>query len=98
MCSAVDLSFVALGPEALGITTVVVDYALGPWVTIDEITRQRRAAVAWMLRHIGAHGGDPARVAVGGHSAGGHLAAMAWRRVGRTTTASPETRSPRRCW
>jgi arylformamidase len=45
-------------------------------VTIDEITRQARAAVAWTLRHIGAHGGDPARVAVGGHSAGGHLTAM----------------------
>ncbi len=45
-------------------------------MTIDEITRQCRAAVAWTLRHIGAHGGDPARVAVGGHSAGGHLSAM----------------------
>jgi len=74
--SAADHSFVALGPVALGITTVVVDYSLCPKVTIDEITRQCRAAVAWTLRHIGAHGGDPARVAVGGHSAGGHLSAM----------------------
>ena len=74
--SASDHSFVALGPVALGITTVVVDYALCPKVTIDEITRQCRAAVAWTLRHIGEHGGDPARVAVGGHSAGGHLSAM----------------------
>ena len=32
--------------------------------------------MAWTLRHAGAHGGDPARVAVGGHSAGGHLTAM----------------------
>lgn len=74
--SAREHSFVALGPVALGITTVVVDYALCPKVTIDEITRQCRAAVAWTLRHIGAHGGDPTRVAVGGHSAGGHLSAM----------------------
>ena len=74
--SAREHSFVALGPVALGITTVVVDYSLCPKVTIDEITRQCRAAVAWTLRHIGAHGGDPARVAVGGHSAGGHLTAM----------------------
>ncbi len=74
--AASDHSFVALGPVALGITTVVVDYSLCPKVTIDEITRQCRAAVAWTLRHIGAHGGDPARVAVGGHSAGGHLSAM----------------------
>ena len=58
--SASEHSFVALGPVALGITTVVVDYSLCPKVTIDEITRQCRAAVAWTLRHIGAHGGDPA--------------------------------------
>ena len=74
--SAQDFSGVALGLRPLGITTVVVDYALAPAVSIDEITRQARAAVAWVLRHIGEHGGDPTRVAVGGHSAGGHLAAM----------------------
>ena len=71
-----DYHLVALGLVPLGITTVVVDYALCPKVTIDEITRQCRAAVAWTLRTIGEHGGDPARVAVGGHSAGGHLGAM----------------------
>jgi arylformamidase len=74
--SAADFSGVALGPRALGITTVLVNYALCPHVSLDEITRQARAAVAWVLRHIGAQGGDPARLAVGGHSAGAHLAAM----------------------
>jgi arylformamidase len=73
---AKDFSFVARGPRALGITTVVVNYSLCPKVSIDEITRQTRAAVAWVLRHIRGHGGDAARVAVGGHSAGGHLSAM----------------------
>ena len=71
-----EFSGVALGLQPLGITTVVVNYALCPWVGIDEITRQCRAAVAWTLRNIQHHGGDPARVAVGGHSAGGHLSAM----------------------
>ena len=71
-----EFSCVALGLHALGISTVVINYSLCPKVGIDEITRQARAAVAWVLRHIHAHGGDPARVAVGGHSAGGHLAAM----------------------
>ena len=74
--SSKDFSGVALGLQRRGITTVVVDYALCPFVTIDEITRQVRAASAWVLRNIAQYGGDPARVAVGGHSAGGHLTAM----------------------
>ncbi len=69
--SSKDFSSVAVGLHALGITTVVVNYALAPKVTIDEIARQCRAAVAWTLRRFGANG-----VVVGGHSAGGHLSAM----------------------
>ncbi|APW44267.1 alpha/beta hydrolase [Rhodoferax saidenbachensis] len=67
---------VALGLQARGITTVVINYALCPFVTIDEITRQARAAVAWTVRNIAQYGGDPTRIAIGGHSAGGHLTAM----------------------
>lgn len=74
--SAGDFSGVALGLQPLGISTVVVNYALCPQVSLDEIVRQARAAVAWVLDHIHEHGGDPARVAVGGHSAGAQLAAM----------------------
>jgi arylformamidase len=74
--SSREFSGVALGMHPRGITTVVVNYALCPWVSIDEITRQARAAVAWTLRNIHHYGGDPQRVAVGGHSAGGNLAAM----------------------
>lgn len=71
-----DFSGVALGLHPLGITTVVINYALCPFVTVDEITRQVRAATAWVFRNIDQQGGDPSRVAVGGHSAGGHLTAM----------------------
>lgn len=74
--SSKDFSAVALGLRSRGITTVVVDYALCPFVSIDEITRQTRAATAWVLRNIARYGADPSRVAVGGHSAGGHLTAM----------------------
>lgn len=74
--SAKEFSCVALGAHDLGITTVVVNYALTPKVSLDEITRQARASVAWVLRNIERHGADPGRVAIGGHSAGAHLAAM----------------------
>lgn len=74
--SSKDFSGVALGLQPLGITTVVINYALCPHVSIDEITRQARAAVAWTLRNMGQYGGDPTRLAIGGHSAGAHLAAM----------------------
>lgn len=76
MLSSKEFSCVALGLNQLGITTVVVNYSLAPKVSIDEISRQARAAVAWVLRHIDRYGGDPERVVVGGHSAGGHLTAM----------------------
>ena len=36
-----------------------------------------RAGVAWVIDHATEWGGNPARVFVAGHSAGGHLAAMA---------------------
>ena len=74
--SSKDFSGIALGLHAQGITTVVVNYALCPVVTIDEIVRQCRAACAWVFRHIAGHGGNPQQVAIGGHSAGGHLTAM----------------------
>jgi len=74
--SSKEFSCVALGLQPLGITTVVPNYALCPRVSLDEVTRQARAAVSWVLRDIHQHGGDPHRVAIGGHSAGAHLAAM----------------------
>lgn len=76
MLTSKEFSCVAQGLNQLGITTVVVNYELLPKVSLDEITRQSRSAVAWVLRNIERHGGDPKRVVVGGHSAGGHLTAM----------------------
>jgi arylformamidase len=52
-----EFSGVALGLHALGITTVVINYALCPSVSLDEITRQARASVAWVLRNIATYGG-----------------------------------------
>ncbi|HVL56360.1 MAG TPA: alpha/beta hydrolase [Burkholderiaceae bacterium] len=71
-----DADYVAAGFVPQGIATVVINYALMPAVSMDELVAQCRRAVAWTLRHAGSFGGDPARVAVCGHSAGGHLTAM----------------------
>jgi len=76
MLSSKEFSCVSLGLNQLGVTVAVVNYALAPKVSIDEISRQARAAVAWVLKRIEAYGGDPTRVVLGGHSAGGHLTAM----------------------
>lgn len=75
--TARDFAWVAEPLVARGITAVIVNYALCPSVSVTEITRQIRAAIAWCHRHIAGHGGDPARLTLSGHSAGGHLAAMA---------------------
>ena len=74
--AARDFHCVALGPQAMGFTTVVIDYALCPTVTLDELVRQVRAAAAWTVRRIAEHHGDPRRIVIGGSSAGGHLGAM----------------------
>jgi arylformamidase len=81
-----DFSFVAPAFNEAGAMVVVVNYALCPAVTIETIALQMTRALAWVWRHAAEHGGDPSRIAVAGHSAGGHLAAMLlscrWREVG----------------
>jgi arylformamidase len=71
-----DFSFVARAFHAGGAATVLINYALMPSVGMDELVRQCRAAVAWTHANAKAFGGDPQRIFVSGHSAGGHLTAM----------------------
>ncbi len=70
-----EFGFVARGPASRGVATVVTNYALAPAVKIGEMVRQTRAAVAWAYRNAESFGGDPQRLHVVGHSAGGHLVA-----------------------
>jgi arylformamidase len=71
-----DHSFIAPAFTQAGACLVVLNYALCPAVTIPEIVGQMLHALAWTWRHIADRGGDPERITVAGHSAGGHLAAM----------------------
>ena len=88
-----DHSFVAPSFTADGALVVVVNYALCPSVTVEHIVMQLVRAVAWVWRHAAAHGGDPSRIALVGHSAGAHLAAMLmscrWKDVADDLPAQP---------
>lgn len=71
-----DFSFIAPAFNAAGATVVVPNHALCPTVSIEHITWQMVHALQWVWRHAAEHGADATRLAVVGHSAGGHLAAM----------------------
>ena len=67
-----------------GASAVLVEYDLCPDVTVSDIVRQTRAAIAWVYKNIMSYSGNPSKIYISGHSAGGHLAAMAlahdWRK------------------
>lgn len=71
-----DFSWVAPELARAGVNVAVPNYALAPAVSIEHIVRQLLAAHAWLWRNARQLGFDRARIAVGGHSAGGHLTAM----------------------
>ena len=71
-----DFSFVAAPFVAQGIAVANVNYDLCPEVSIATIVGQCERAVAWLVREGPARGVNADRIVAGGHSAGGHLAAM----------------------
>lgn len=71
-----DYAFVTPAFTRSGACVVVPNYSLCPAVTIVHILLQMVRALGWTWRHVAAYGGDPARITLVGHSAGGHLVAM----------------------
>jgi acetyl esterase/lipase len=59
-----------------GIVAVMVNYRLSPAVKHPEHVKDVARAFAWTRRHIKEYGGDPDRIFLCGHSAGGHLVAL----------------------
>ena len=59
-----------------GWVVVAANYRLLPHVAVADILDDAAEAVAWVMRHAQDYGGDPAKVVVTGHSAGGYLALM----------------------
>ena len=76
MLTRTENSFAAEALVPAGATVVVINYALAPAVSLDEIVRQCRAAIAWTWRNARSYGADPDRLYISGHSAGGHLVGM----------------------
>lgn len=71
-----DYSFIGEALASRGIVAVLADYRLYPQVHYQGFLEDSAGAVGWTHQHIRQYGGDPARLYVMGHSAGGYNAAM----------------------
>jgi acetyl esterase/lipase len=69
-------SFLVEGPLALGYAVALIEYTLAPAADIDRIVAEVGRAVDWLAANARSYGGEPGRLYVSGHSAGGHLTAM----------------------
>lgn len=74
--------YVPLELKEKGVAVVAVNYRLSPKAKAPSYIEDAAEAVAWAFSHIASYGGDPKKIYVSGHSAGGYLALM----VGLDTT------------
>ena len=58
------------------VVAVIIDYPLSPEYKYYDMALASAQAVNWVKKNIEKYGGDPNRIFVSGHSAGGHLAAL----------------------
>ncbi|HUN90736.1 MAG TPA: alpha/beta hydrolase [Burkholderiaceae bacterium] len=72
-----DFSWMAPPLVAHSVSVALLNYGLAPQTPMEDIVRQVLRAIAYLYRNADRLGFDPERIVVGGHSAGGHLAAMA---------------------
>lgn len=60
-----------------GFVVVVPDYTLFPRGNVTNMVLDVVHCLEWTLEHIAEYGGDPSNLSLIGHSAGGHLCALA---------------------
>jgi len=58
-------------------TVVVPDYTVSPKADVDEMTKEIAAAIQFTKKNAAKYNGDPRRIFISGHSAGGQLATSA---------------------
>ena len=58
------------------VVTVILDYPKSPAVTYDVMAADVALSVKWVKDNIDKYGGDPNKIYISGHSAGGHLGAL----------------------
>lgn len=61
---------------AKGIVAVIIDYPLSPAANYKDMARFSSEAVKWTKNNISNYQGDPEKLFISGHSAGGHLASL----------------------
>lgn len=71
-----DASLIARPFTEAGYAVAVINYALCPAVTINQIVHQIRCAAVWLYLNAAKWHAPAHRLFACGHSAGGHLAAM----------------------
>ncbi|MDQ7918166.1 alpha/beta hydrolase [Mesonia sp. MT50] len=60
-----------------GVVTVISEYTLSPQADYKQMTQEVAKSILWIKNNIEDYGGDPQQIYVTGHSAGGHLVALA---------------------
>lgn len=71
-----NFGFVGRALAACGLIAILPDYRRLPDHVFPSFVEDGAAAVRWAIDHAEELGSDPARIAVSGHSAGAHLAAL----------------------
>ena len=70
-------AYIAEGMLAHDLNVALLEYTLAPGATMTQIVAEVRASIAWLVERMQPEFGTGKRLVVAGHSAGGHLTAMA---------------------